>query len=91
LCLYYARKPCHVAQRVEHETRAGGLQTAALIVSGLMVHNRRMKYGYARISTIDQNADMRLKAFQRAGLRAGTFSKTSYPARRRSALPCSVA
>jgi serine recombinase len=27
-----------------------------------------MKYGYARISTIDQNADMQLKAFQRAGV-----------------------
>ena len=26
-----------------------------------------MKYGYARISTIDQNADMQLKALQRAG------------------------
>jgi DNA invertase Pin-like site-specific DNA recombinase len=29
-----------------------------------MVHNRGMKYGYARISTIDQNADMQLKALQ---------------------------
>jgi DNA invertase Pin-like site-specific DNA recombinase len=28
-----------------------------------------MKYGYARISTIDQNADMQLKALQRAGCR----------------------
>jgi len=27
-----------------------------------------MKYGYARISTIDQNADMQLKALQRAGV-----------------------
>lgn len=27
-----------------------------------------MKYGYARISTIDQNADMQLKALQRAGI-----------------------
>jgi len=26
-----------------------------------------MKYGYARISTIDQNADMQMKALQRAG------------------------
>ena len=26
-----------------------------------------MKYGYARISTIEQNADMQLKALQRAG------------------------
>jgi DNA invertase Pin-like site-specific DNA recombinase len=26
-----------------------------------------MKYGYARISTIDQNPDMQLKALQRAG------------------------
>ena len=26
-----------------------------------------LKYGYARISTIDQNADMQLKALQRAG------------------------
>ena len=28
-----------------------------------------MKYGYARISTIDQNADMQLKALERAGCR----------------------
>jgi hypothetical protein len=27
-----------------------------------------MKYGYARISTIDQNADMQLKALRRAGV-----------------------
>ena len=27
-----------------------------------------MKYGYARISTIDQNADMQLKALERAGV-----------------------
>ena len=33
-----------------------------------MVHNRRMKYGYARISTIDQNADIQLKALERAGV-----------------------
>ena len=33
------------------------------------VHNRRMKYGYARISTIDQNADMQLKALQCASER----------------------
>ncbi|MBV8435511.1 MAG: recombinase family protein [Candidatus Eremiobacteraeota bacterium] len=26
-----------------------------------------MKYGYARISTVDQNADMQLKALQRTG------------------------
>ncbi len=26
-----------------------------------------MRYGYARISTIEQNADMQLKALQRAG------------------------
>jgi DNA invertase Pin-like site-specific DNA recombinase len=26
-----------------------------------------VKYGYARISTIDQNADMQLKALKRAG------------------------
>jgi DNA invertase Pin-like site-specific DNA recombinase len=26
-----------------------------------------MKYGYARISTIDQNADMQLKALKQAG------------------------
>jgi DNA invertase Pin-like site-specific DNA recombinase len=27
-----------------------------------------MKYGYARISTLDQNADMQLKALERAGV-----------------------
>ena len=40
-----------------------------------MVHNRRMKYGYARISTIDQNADMQLKALQRAGVESRNIFK----------------
>jgi predicted site-specific integrase-resolvase len=40
-----------------------------------MVHNRRMKYGYARISTIDQNADMQLKALQRAGCKPDKIFK----------------
>jgi DNA invertase Pin-like site-specific DNA recombinase len=38
-----------------------------LNVSGLMFHNRGMKYGYARVSTDDQNADMQSRALQRAG------------------------
>jgi DNA invertase Pin-like site-specific DNA recombinase len=38
-----------------------------LNVSGLKFHNRSMKYGYARVSTDDQNADMQLKALTRAG------------------------
>jgi DNA invertase Pin-like site-specific DNA recombinase len=32
-----------------------------------MFHDCCMQYGYARISTIDQNPDMQLKALQRAG------------------------
>ena len=32
-----------------------------------MFHNRGMKYGYARVSTDDQNADMQSRALQRAG------------------------
>ena len=32
-----------------------------------MFHDYCMQYGYARISTIDQNPDMQLKALQRAG------------------------
>jgi hypothetical protein len=35
------------------ETRAGPLRAAGLNISGLIVHNRRMKYGYARIPAID--------------------------------------
>jgi DNA invertase Pin-like site-specific DNA recombinase len=34
-----------------------------------------MKYGYARISTIDQNADMQLKALQRAGVESKNIFK----------------
>lgn len=34
-----------------------------------------MKYGYARISTIDQNADMQLKALQRAGCKPDKIFK----------------
>ena len=34
-----------------------------------------MKYGYARISTIDQNADMQLKALQRAGVEPSNIFK----------------
>src|SRR5271154_6769300 len=41
------------------------------LVPRLRQRSRRgesMKYGYARISTIDQNADMQLTALQRAGV-----------------------
>jgi hypothetical protein len=55
--------------RVELETRGEGLETADLNVSGLMSHNRGMKYGYARASTNDQNADMQMKPLSRAGCR----------------------
>jgi hypothetical protein len=45
-----------------------------------------MKYRYSRIPTIGQNADLQLKALERAGVAPGTFSRTSYPARRHRAL-----
>ncbi|MGI8990982.1 MAG: recombinase family protein [Bryobacteraceae bacterium] len=45
-----------------------------------------MKYGYARISTIDQNADMQIKALQKAGCKK--LLPTSLPARQLTALPC---
>ena len=32
-----------------------------------MVHNRRMKYGYARVSTNDQNPALQLAALKKAG------------------------
>jgi DNA invertase Pin-like site-specific DNA recombinase len=32
-----------------------------------MFHNSEMKYGYARVSTDDQNTDMQLEALERAG------------------------
>jgi len=34
-----------------------------------------MKYGYARISTVDQNADLQLKALQKAGVRPENIFK----------------
>jgi DNA invertase Pin-like site-specific DNA recombinase len=34
-----------------------------------------IKYGYARISTVDQNPDMQLKALQRAGVEKGNLYK----------------
>lgn len=37
-----------------------------------------MKYGYARISTVDQNAGMQLTALKRPVVKR--FLKTSYPA-----------
>jgi len=48
-----------------------------------------MKYGYARISTEDQNAAMQHTALKRAGCK--TLSPMNYPARLPSALPCSAA
>jgi DNA invertase Pin-like site-specific DNA recombinase len=56
-----------VSKPVELETRGESLQIEGLNVSGLMFHNRGMKYGYARVSTDDQNADMQMKALGRAG------------------------
>ena len=57
----------HVSQWIEPETPSGPLSTKGLHVSFLMFHDCCMQYGYARISTIDQNPDMQLKALQRAG------------------------
>ena len=56
-----------MSKRVEFETSREGPKIKGLNVSGLVFHNRRMKYGYARVSTEDQNSDMQLKALQRAG------------------------
>jgi DNA invertase Pin-like site-specific DNA recombinase len=49
-----------------------------------------MKYGYARVSTDDQNADMQRAALRKAGCKE-TFTDEDCPARRPSALPCAVA
>ena len=47
-----------------------------------------MKYGYARVSTDDQNADMQLEALEEPDARKSL--KTSYQEPRPSALPCTV-
>ena len=39
-----------------------------------------MKYGYAPMSTVDQNGEMQLKALEWAGVGPENISKTSYPA-----------
>ncbi len=57
--------------------------------------NPSMKYGYARISTIDQNADMQLKALQRAGVEVESHNSpptpTAHaPALKKSAMVSSV-
>lgn len=45
-----------------------------------------MKYGYARISTIDQNADMQKKALQKAGCAEIFTDKRSGATTKRPAL-----
>jgi DNA invertase Pin-like site-specific DNA recombinase len=52
---------------VELETRREGPKTTGLDVSSLMFHNRGIKYGYARVSTEDQNPALQLAALKRAG------------------------
>jgi hypothetical protein len=48
----------------------------------------RMKYGYARVATENQNAAMQHTALKRAGVKP--FSPMNYPARSPSALLCSA-
>jgi DNA invertase Pin-like site-specific DNA recombinase len=48
-----------------------------------------VKYGYARISTIDQNADMQLKALKQAGCaEIFTDKKTGADTKRRALARC---
>jgi DNA invertase Pin-like site-specific DNA recombinase len=42
-------------------------QNKAIEQFKFLFHNCGMQYGYARVSSVDQNADMQLKALQRAG------------------------
>src|ERR1700680_4046576 len=54
-----------------------------------LVRARRMKYGYARISTIEQNADMQLKALQRVGCKKiFTDQRTGATTKRPALLRC---
>jgi DNA invertase Pin-like site-specific DNA recombinase len=58
----------------------------ALNVAGLKCQITDMKYGNARISTIDQNADMQLNALQRAGCKKTFTNRRTGATTKRPAL-----
>src|SRR5580704_14398972 len=56
-----------VSSLVSFEPSSGTLQTAWLTRVKCQVHNGSMKYGYARVSTDDQNPALQLAALKKAG------------------------
>jgi len=54
-------------QRVRLDTLLGMLQTTGLTFFKCPVQNERIKYGYARVSTDDQNPALQLAALEKAG------------------------
>ena len=62
--------PCRavfVAQRVSYATNFSDVENQGLACRISLSHNRAMKYGYARVSTDDQNTALQRAALQRAG------------------------
>ena len=56
-----------VSKRVSNDTSPECLQTAGLTCVKYQVQNGAMKYGYARVSTDDQNPALQLAALKKAG------------------------
>jgi hypothetical protein len=59
--------PRTVLQRVSFEPSPESLETGGLTRVKYQVQNEAMKYGYARVSTDDQNPAMQLVALKKAG------------------------
>ena len=85
----YPRHNWDVLQTVSVDTSPECLQTGYLTRFKYQIQNGAMKYGYARVSTEEQNPALQLAALKRQG--AKRFSSTKgYRERRPSALPWSA-